>query len=116
MRLQYAAAKPLFGKPSRNRTHAFHFVAIASQSGFIRDAFEFRQVVGEPTFLIRPPEKLSVRQARSEDPLMARSHQSFGIFRQIDNRQKVWCYLSISSFDRKVFLVTTHHGDQDLVG
>ena len=115
VRLHQAAVEPLLGKPARNRAHAFHFVAVTSQPRFVRDAFEFRQIVGEPTFLIRLPKKLRIRQPRPQHSFVPGAHQPLRILRKIDDRQKMRRHFPVPLLHRKILLVPAHHRDQDLV-
>ncbi len=115
MRLHESAVEPLLGEPAGNRANAFDLVAITSQPGFVGDAFELRQIVGEPTFLIRLPKKLSVRQSRPQNPFVSGAHQSLGIFWKIDDRKKMRRDFPAALLYGEILLMAAHDGDQDFI-
>ena len=116
MGLHQAAVEPLLGKPAGNGADAFHFVAVTPQPRFVHDAFEFRQIVGQPTFLIRLPEKLRVRQTGAQHSLVAGTHQPLGIFGKIDDREKMRRDFPALLLDGEILLVPAHHGNQNFIG
>ena len=63
--------------------------AIAAEARFVSDRREFWQVVGQPTFLIRFPEKFRVGEARTQDALVPRSHVPLRIAGKVDDREKM---------------------------
>ena len=46
---------------------------------------------------------------------MSGTNEAPGILRQIDHGEEMRCQFSIALLDRKIFLVTTHDGDQNFV-
>src|SRR6266700_3848536 len=60
MRLVHPEVEPLLGKPARDIPDALHFVPVAAQAGFVRNALELREIVGEPTFLVGLPKEPGV--------------------------------------------------------
>ena len=82
MSLYHAEIEPLLGKPARDGAYALNLVAITSEPRLVRDALEFRQIVGEPTFLIGLPEKLCVGKPRPQYSFMPGAHQPLGILGQ----------------------------------
>ena len=89
MRVEHAQVEPLLGEPASEAADAFDFVAIAAEPRFVGDPFQLGQIVGQPTFLIRLPEKLGVGEARTKDALVAGADQPFGVLVDIDDGQKV---------------------------
>src|SRR6266576_3576354 len=71
MRLVHPEVEPLLGKPARDILDALHFVPVAAQAGFVRNALELREIVGEPTFLVGLPKEPGVGKARPEDALVS---------------------------------------------
>ncbi len=84
--VEHAEVEPLLGEPAGNGPDAFDLVAITAETRFVGDAFELRQIVGEPTFLIRLPEKLCVGEARAKDTFVAGADESLGVLIDIDHR------------------------------
>src|SRR5260370_31566487 len=116
MRPENAAVEPLLRQPARDGANTLDFVAVATQTRLITYAFEFRQIVGEPTFLIRLPEELCVCKTRAQHPLMASLHQAPRILCQVDHCQKMGPESTPALLDRKLLMMIPHHGDQELIG
>ena len=87
--MEHAQVEPLLGEPASEAADAFDFVAITAEPRFVGDPFQLGQIVGQPTFLIRLPEKLGVGEARTKDALVAGADQPFGVLVDIDDGQKV---------------------------
>ena len=102
-------------KPASNRAHALHFVEVTSEPALVGNVRKLRQVVGEPTLLIRFPEKLRVGKACTQHTLMSRPHQPLRVFVEIYHRKKIRRQPPAASFERKIFLMVAHHRDQNLV-
>src|SRR5204863_6842271 len=115
VRVEHAQVEPLLGAPASEAADAFDFVAIAAEPRFVGDTFEFGQIVGQPTFLIRLPEKLCVGEARAKDALVAGADHPFGVLIDIDDGQKVRSQLAVLLFHGEILLVVAHDGDQDFV-
>ena len=64
-------------------------------------------------FLVGLPEKSCVVEARSQNTLMAVTNDAVRITVSIQHRQKVRQQFVIAVFDCKIFLVITHHRDQN---
>src|SRR5215470_10552300 len=79
MCLKHAEIKPLLGEPAGNCADALDLVPVAAEAGFVGNALELREIVGEPTFLIRFPKETGVREAGAEHPLVAGADDSLGI-------------------------------------
>src|SRR5258708_27681850 len=77
MGVEHAEVEPLLGEPAGDGADALDLVTVTAEARFVGDAFELRQIVGEPTFLIRLPEKLRVREACAEDALVAGADEPF---------------------------------------
>ena len=110
-----SGTEPLLRKPASDRAHALHFVEITSEPALVGNVRELRQVVGEPTLLIRLPEKLRVRKARTQHSLVSRPHQPLRVFVEIYHREKIRCQPPAASFQRKIFLMVAHHRNQNLI-
>src|SRR6266436_3098353 len=113
--LQHAKVEPLLGQPAGDGADAFDFVAVAAEAGFIGDALEFRQIVGEPTLLVGGPEELRVGKARAEDTLVSGADDAFGIACDVNHREEVRGEVAVLFLDGGVFLVIAHDGDENFV-
>ena len=114
--LGHAEVEPLLGEPAGGGADALDLVAVAAQAGFVRNALKFREIVGEPTFLVRLPEELRVGKTRAEHALVPRTDQSLGVLVCIDHGQEVRRKLAAFLFHGEVFLVVAHDGDENFVG
>src|SRR4029077_7558054 len=98
--LNQAKIEPLFRQPAREGADALDLVAVTTEARFVGNAFEFREVVGEPTFLVRLPKKLRVGEACLEDPLVSGTNETLGVLGQIDDGEEMRRQFSIALFDR----------------
>ncbi len=115
VRLHHAEVVPLLGEPAGNGAHAFDLGVVAAEARFVGDLVELGKDVRQPNFLIGLPEEARIGKARAQDAFVPGADQSLGILGQIDHRQEVRRQFPAALFHGEIFLVTAHHGDQDLV-
>ena len=115
VRLHHAEVVPLLGEPAGNGAHAFDLGVIAAEARFVGDFVELGKDVRQPNFLVGLPEEARIGKARAQDAFVPGADQSLRILGQIDHRQEVRRQFPAALFDGEIFLVTAHHGDQDLV-
>jgi len=89
---------------------------IAPKVRFIGDLVELRKDVREADFLIRLPEEACIGKTRAQNAFVPCAHEALRILGQIDHGEKRGGQFPAPLFDGEVFLVVTHHGDEDLVG
>src|SRR5690242_15449884 len=100
MGLMYSQVEPLLGQPARDVANTLHFVTVAAQARFVGNPVEFREIVGEPTFLIGFPEELGVGKAGAKDTFVSGANDAFGVFVGVDDRQKMRRNLAVLFFHR----------------
>ena len=107
--------EPVLREPPANGADTFHLVAVTAEPRFVCNAFQFRQIVGEPTFLVCLPKELRVGKSRAKNTLVSGTDQALGILTDVDNRQEVRGQFPALVLHGEILLVVTHDGDQDLV-
>src|SRR4029077_15310983 len=111
----HAKVEPLLGQPPGDGANAFGFIAVAAEAGFVGNALKLRQIVGEPTFLVGGPEKLSVGKARAEDTLVPGADDAPGIASDVNHREEVRGEIAVLFLDGEVFLMIAHDGNENFV-
>ena len=91
-------------------------VRMQAEAGLVGYLGELGEIVGEPTFLIGRPEELSVGETGAKYALVAGSDETFRVFGEIDDSQEVGREFAVLAFEREVFLVVAHDGDEDFIG
>ena len=109
-------AGPMLDEPAGDVANALDFVGVAAEAGLVGDLGELGQIVGEPTFLIGCPEKLCVGEAGAENAFVTGGDEALGVFGEIDDGEEIGGEFPVLAFEREVFLVIAHDGDEDLVG
>src|SRR5437879_6300330 len=108
--------RKLAGWLATQLAHALDLIAVATETRLVSDVRQLRQIVGEPTFLIRLPKKTRVSKASAQHPLMPGSDQTFRIALQVDHGKEMRRQSALTVLDGKVLLVIAHHRDENLLG
>jgi len=113
--VNHAKIEPLFREPAGDGSNALDLVVVTAEARFVSYAFELRQIVGKPTFLVRLPEELRIRKPGAEHTFVPGPYQSLGVLLRIDDGQEMRGQLPAFLFHGEILLVVAHDRDQNLV-
>ena len=102
----------------RHKQVAFRLAEVAAKIPLECDRLEFLYSLLQRNLLVIVPEEAGVVKAGAQDSLVAVADDghSLGIDFGIQHRQEMGRQCMLLIFEREVFLMITHHGDQNFFG
>ena len=101
-----------FASPTAEPLYPHGLFVIAPQVFLESYVLQPRHALSERTLLVRLPEEFCIIESRPQHTLVAMPNQALRIAICIQHGQKVWQQLACGIFQRKIFLMIAHYGDQ----
>ena len=105
-----------FAHPTGDALNPQRLVVIAAQIFLESDILQPLHSLPQRMLLVGLPEEARIVETGPQHAFMAVSYDAVGIAVGIQHGEKMWKELAAGVFNRKIFLMIAHHGDQNFLG
>ena len=110
------ALRIVFADQAAQLLHAPGLVVVAAQVFLEGHRLQHLHALAQRDLLIGLPEEARVVEAGAQHALIAMTNEAVGIAVGVEHGEEMRQQLAVGIFQRKVFLVVAHHGDQNFIG